>query len=188
MKFALLQANISELEEQLVHSVVDHLVREVEVVATIAQFQADLSAAESEAATARELAERRTSEAAIVHCESERLAAEVVSGGAVAAPGSLMQQFKIRADRAKAEKEAHQMAKSMTRATASLTGGCGPRHTSPDHCTHAHHTTHHQPTHSHTLSRLQISCLHVPRVVRMPMLVVLWGRRSSRWGNSFTMI
>ena len=114
MKLVLLEEHIQQLENELVGSVVMQLIREVEVTSYLA-------GAEFEAASLRELAERRTCEADAVRRECEQLAVKAVEGGEVAQPGSLLQQFKIRADRAKAQQEAARMAESVTQATSSLT-------------------------------------------------------------------
>ena len=117
MEIEKLRARLDEANAQLIAGVVESLIRETEVVAANAEMLLEAGTQVLQAQRAAEVAEAEFLKA---RAEATELAAKRLAGGEVPLPGSLLQQFKLKQDRAKAEKEAKRTAESLAATTHRL--------------------------------------------------------------------
>ena len=117
MEIEKLRARLDEANGQLIAGVVESLIRETEVVAANAEMLLEAGTQVLQAQRAAEVAEAEFLKA---RAEATELAAKRLAGGEVPLPGSLLQQFKLKQDRAKAEKEAKRTAESLAATTHRL--------------------------------------------------------------------
>ena len=117
MEIEKLRARLDEANGELIAGVVESLIRETEVVAANAAMLLEAATQVLQAQRAAEVAEAECLKA---RAEATVLAAKRLANGEVPLPGSLLQQFKLKQDRGKAEKEAKRTAESLAATTHRL--------------------------------------------------------------------